>query len=40
MSTANSWMSCSNAVISSRETDDAAPAPPVARMSPMVRWAL
>jgi len=40
MSTANSWMSCSNAVISSRETEDAAPASPVARMSPMVRSAL
>src|SRR5215469_5878805 len=39
-STASSWMSCSNAVISSRETDDAGPASPVARMSAMVRWAL
>ncbi len=39
-STANSWMSCSNAVISSRETEEAAPASPLARMPPMVRSAL
>jgi len=39
-STANSWMSCSNAVISSREIEEAAPASPRARMPPMVRSAL